>query len=196
MAPVQPRGFATVDALLDAALALSARGEKLTARALAEATGTSVGGVYHHFDSLDAVRAALFSRCLGRLLDELVEAVTATDTARDGIEALTRGYLGWTRAHPDDARYVHFAAAEGFPPPLPEQIAAMKRPRMEALARWVAPRVASGELVALPEPLFEMVLIGPLAETARRWLAGVVLDLDEAMALLPERLWAAVRGKA
>ncbi|MFG3604665.1 hypothetical protein [Micromonospora chersina] len=50
--------------------------------------------------------------------------------------------------------------------------------------------MAAGEFATLPEPLVEMLLIGPVAETARRWLAGVPgIDLGQAARVLPDRIW-------
>ncbi|MFG1928183.1 hypothetical protein [Cryptosporangium sp. NPDC048952] len=41
-----------------------------------------------------------------------------------------------------------------------------------------------------------MPIIGPVAETARRYLAGAPgFDLTEASGLLPDRIWLAVRSQ-
>lgn len=46
----------------------------------------------------------------------------------------------------------------------------------------------------MPEALLEMLIIGPVAEVARRWLAGAPgSDIEEASRLLPERIWRSVR---
>jgi hypothetical protein len=61
---------------------------------------------------------------------------------------------------------------------------------MAAVAGWLRPRMAAGEIATLPEPLIEMLLIGPVAETARRWLAGVPgIDLRQVARVLPDRIW-------
>jgi hypothetical protein len=40
-----------------------------------------------------------------------------------------------------------------------------------------------------------MLVIGPVAETARRWLAGAPgIDLTTAAAVLPERIWRSIRA--
>ena len=45
----------------------------------------------------------------------------------------------------------------------------------------------------LPDPLIEMLLIGPVAELSRRWLAGATdLDLGKAARVLPDRIWASL----
>jgi hypothetical protein len=54
--------------------------------------------------------------------------------------------------------------------------------------------VDAGIIVDLPSPLTEMLVIGPVAEVARRWFAGAPgLDLDQAADPLPERVWRSFR---
>jgi hypothetical protein len=48
-------------------------------------------------------------------------------------------------------------------------------------------------VVDLPDPLTEMLLIGPVAELSRRWLNGAAIDLTKAAKLLPPRIWSALR---
>jgi hypothetical protein len=69
-------------------------------------------------------------------------------------------------------------------------IAAEKQPRMARLLTWLHPHLESGAVAALPLPLIEMLLIGPAAETARRWLSGAPsIDLAQAETELPPRIW-------
>src|SRR3712207_7429013 len=49
---------------------------------------------------------------------------------------------------------------------------------------------------SIPEPLVEVLLIGPVAETARRWLSGMPgLDIADAIEVLPERIWQSLRAR-
>lgn len=61
---------------------------------------------------------------------------------------------------------------------------------MAALAGWLRPRTGAGEIGTLPEPLIEMLPIGPVAGTTRRWLADVAgADLGKAARVLPDLIW-------
>jgi len=182
--------------LLDAALAVHARSGPagFTVHAVIAESGISLGSLYHHFKSFDGLAAALYARCMGELLDALVRDVERTTSARAGIVALTRAYLEFTGDRPEVARFVHASSYATFLPAHAAAITEAKAPRLARLFAWARPHVAAGKLVALPEPLFEMMLIGPVAETARRWLAGAPgIDLALAAELLPERVWQSVR---
>lgn len=183
------RGQETIDAALDAALACATAEERLTVAGISARSKVSVGSLYHHFGSLDGLRRALFSRCMHSLLDTLIDAVEPETTVEDVTRALCTAYLGWTRDHAEEARFLHFSLQDG----LGAEVVAAKAPRMARLYA-VLGRFAD-ELAPLSPPLFELLLIGPLAELARRWLLGAPgFSLEEATLHLPPQLAAAVRA--
>ncbi|WP_328808619.1 TetR/AcrR family transcriptional regulator [Nonomuraea montanisoli] len=193
----QARGRETVEQLVEAAMAVYAEGgpERFTLTAVVEAGGVSVGSLYHHFGSFDVLAAEVWSRCMADLLDHLGAALRATRTARTGIRALVVGYLRWAAEHRAQAHFLLVSPYAGHVLPHAERMRAGKAERMEAMAAWFAPHVAAGRIQDLPPALIEMLVIGPVAETVRRWLAGVPgIDLDEAARLLPDRVWQSVRG--
>jgi AcrR family transcriptional regulator len=192
MSPKQQRGTETVDRLLSTALDVFAESgqDGFTVSAVTTASGVSLGSLYHHFGSFDGLAAALYSKCMAQLFDALIAALQRTRTARTGIRALVVTYLRFTEEHPAAARFIHASAYAGYLAAHASQINAAKAPRLEAVAGWLRPHVASGELAHLPEPLIEILLIGPVAETARRWLSGVPgVDIGQAVRVLPDRIW-------
>jgi AcrR family transcriptional regulator len=192
MSPKQQRGTETVDRLLSTALDVFAESgqDGFTVNAVTAASGVSLGSLYHHFGSFDGLAAALYSKCMAELFDALIAALQRTRTARTGIRALVVTYLRFTEEHPAAARFIHASAYAGYLSAHASQINAAKAPRLEAVAGWLRPHVASGELAGLPEPLIEILLIGPVAETARRWLSGVPgVDIGQAVRVLPDRIW-------
>ena len=50
--------------------------------------------------------------------------------------------------------------------------------------------------MTLPPQYYELVVIGPVAETARRWLAGADIDLDQARTVLTSTVWRALAQEA
>ncbi|MFG3697351.1 TetR/AcrR family transcriptional regulator [Micromonospora sp. NPDC047620] len=192
MSPKQQRGEATAERLLTSALDVfdSAGQPGFTVNAVTAASGVSLGSLYHHFGSFDGLAAALYSRCMAALFDELITALRRARTARTGVRAIVAAYLRFTEDNPAAARFIHASAYAGYLAGHAEQVTAAKAPRMAAVAGWLRPRMAAGEIATLPEPLIEMLLIGPVAETARRWLAGVPgIDLGQAARVLPDRIW-------
>lgn len=192
MSPRQARGAATVDRLLAAALEVF-RGQGqdgFTVSAVTAASGVSLGSLYHHFGSFDGLAAALYSRCMAELLDEIGAALDRTRTARTGVRAIVLAYLRFTEQQPASARFIHVSAHAGYLAAHAERIAAAKKPRFDRIAGWLRAHVASGEIISVSEPLLEILLIGPVAETSRRWLSGAPgVDLAEAAKELPDRIW-------
>jgi AcrR family transcriptional regulator len=183
--------------LLDAALAVFVKHRKsgYTVHAVVAESGISLGSLYHHFGSMDGLSAALYSRCMASLLDFIAASVEKVQSPRAAISAIVCAYLEFTARERSSAMFVHAAPSERFLPAHAAAIAADKAPRLERIALALRPHVRSGAIVALPEPLLEMLIIGPVAEIARRWLAGAPgIDLEEATRLVPERIWRSVRA--
>ncbi len=192
MSPKQQRSEQTIDRLLTAALKVYASHgpDGFTLTAVIAESGVSNGSVYHHFGDFDGLAAALYSRCMTELLDTLIAALDGAPAARDGIGALVVAYLRFTEEHRAAAHFIHASAYASFLPAHAAAIAAAKAPQIDAILAWLGPHVRAGHVVDLPAPLTEMLVIGPVAETARRWLAGTPgIDITEASRLLPERIW-------
>ncbi|MFC0104948.1 TetR/AcrR family transcriptional regulator [Kibdelosporangium aridum] len=197
MSPKQLRGEATVSRLLTAALDVfdSSGHDGFTVHAVTAASGVSLGSLYHHFGNFDGLAAALYSRCMDELLDSLIAALDNVRAARTGIQAIVVAYLEFTRDNPAAARFIHASAYAGYLAAHADRVTAAKAPKLKVIAEWLRPHVAAGRLVAIAEPLVEILLIGPVAETARRWLSGMPgLDIEQAIKVLPERIWHSLRA--
>ncbi|MEG3628910.1 TetR/AcrR family transcriptional regulator [Streptomyces poriticola] len=195
MSPKQHRGEVTADLLLDTALRLyTESGEQgVTVSAVTKASGVSLGSLYHHFGSLDGLLTALTERWTHRLLGQLVTAVTATDTGPDGIRAVVEAYVGFVREHPGAALLIHSPYADERMMARAPELREAHAPSVSAFALWAQPRIESGELAPLPLPLVETLVLGPVVGLARRWLAGIQdIDLDEAVRILPDRIWRSI----
>ena len=182
--------------LLDAALAVFEKHgfPGYTVHAVVAESGISLGSLYHHFGSMDGLSAALYSRCMAALLDAVGTSLEGVTTPRAAITAIVRSYLAFTSSERTAAMFIHASPSQRFLPIHATSVIAEKAPRLERIAAALRGHVRSGAIVALPEPLLEILIIGPVAETARRWVAGAPgIDLDEAARVLPERIWRAVR---
>ncbi|MEV0320764.1 TetR/AcrR family transcriptional regulator [Streptomyces sp. NPDC050658] len=195
MSPKQQRGAETADRLLDAALQVYAEaGEQgVTVSALTKASGVSLGSLYHHFGSVDGLMNALLVRWLGRLLGELVAPVQRSRTAKTGIRALVRTYLTFIQENPDAARLVHSYYADRLIMDQAKQLRDAQEARLSPLGVWAQQHMESGEIVRLSVPMVEALVMGPVIATARRWLSGIDdSDLEEAVRVLPERIWRSI----
>ncbi|MFJ7628879.1 TetR/AcrR family transcriptional regulator [Streptomyces sp. NPDC097595] len=194
MSPKQQRGEATAAQVLDTALELyAAQGEAgLTLNAITSASGVSAGSIYHHFGSLQGVVLALAQSWLGRLLGEVVGALQQVTDARGGVRALTETYLRFIQEHPDAARLMHSVTADREAITNARQLRGAQEARIAPLAAWLHGHQESGELVALPIPVLESLILGPVTSIARRWLAVGDIDIEEAIRTVPYHIWRSV----
>jgi AcrR family transcriptional regulator len=196
------RGEETRERALDAALRTYARvvesgaDKELTfsVHAIAAESGVSLGSLYHHFGSMDGLAAAVYARCMGELLDAVVSALQGARSPRRGTHAIVRAYLAFAARRPIAARFIHASAYASFLPAQAELIRYTKAPRLAVVRAFYLDHMRARRVVQLPEQLLEMLIIGPVAEVTRRWLAGAPdVNLDEAARLLPERVWRSIR---
>ena len=192
------RGEVTSARLLDAALAVHAEHghDGMTVQAVLDRSGVSLGSLYHHFGSAAGLAAGLYVRCLGELLDAVLAALRPAPTAEAGVRAVVLSYLRFSREHPEATTYVHASSYASFRPEANPEIGAALAQRAEELYAWFAPHVAAGRVVDVPLPVLEVLVVGPVAELVRRWLAGAPLDPVAAEETLPDLVWRAVRGPA
>jgi AcrR family transcriptional regulator len=180
---------------LKAALKLFSQHE-LSIERLSEESGVSIGSIYHHFGNLNGVSAALYQNAMADLLQTIIRAVQTETTARGKVLAQSRVYMEWTREKKAAARFIHASAYAPYMQQYDDDIRRAKEPILHELMALFEPHIRAGDMVALPLPLYEILLIGPLAELARRWLSGGSgLDLDHAAEHLPERIWRSVEPK-
>jgi AcrR family transcriptional regulator len=188
----QQRGQETSDKVLKAALKLFSQHE-LSIERLSEQSAVSVGSIYHHFGNLNGVSAALYQKSMADLLETIIAAVERETNARDKVLAQSQAYMEWTREKKAAARFIHASAYAPYMQQYEAEIRKAKEPILRKLMGLFAEHIRAGEMIPLPLPLYEILLIGPLAELARRWLSGGSgLDLDQAAEHLPERIWRSV----
>ncbi|MEU9067913.1 TetR/AcrR family transcriptional regulator [Streptomyces sp. NPDC048109] len=194
MSPKQHRGEVTSDLLLDAALRVYAEaGEQgLTVSAVTRASGVSLGSLYHHFGSIDGLVNALLTRWLGRLLDELADAVRHSPDARTGVRSLVHAYLAFVQEHPDVSRLLHSSRADQVGMSRGKELRDVQEARMPPLSSWALRYVERGELAALQPALLESLLLGPVVGVSRRWLTVGDIDLNDAARILPDRIWRSI----
>jgi AcrR family transcriptional regulator len=192
----QQRGLDTMARVLDAALDCFARTGVYATRIedLAEKAQVSVGSLYHHFGGRERVAFLLYRRCMESLMGAISAAVLRKRTARDGVRALVRSYLEWVADNREAARYIYAAASQA------ELLDSWKADMVEwkgdlvsPFVRWFQAHIDAGSIVDLPPALMEVVVVGPAAEFARRWLSGVPgLEMDAAVKALPDAVWRSV----
>ena len=104
-APVQERGRARVEAILDAAESVIAQVglEAATTNAIAERAGASVGSLYHFFPNKQAIVDALLARYMTRTLDVMRDSRRLAEPwvpLAELFEGMIRGFLALDETQP------------------------------------------------------------------------------------------------
>lgn len=192
--PRGARASQTVERVLDAALSAFAEGglAALSVQEIRERSGVSVGSLYHHFDRREGIVLALYERWLLALLDHVRDGALRARSARGLVRAMVERYLDWVEAHPEPARFVLCAAPAELDARATQTLQAGKLERLAPLVQRARRHAEAGELVELTPRYYEMMVIGPVAETARRWLGGEPFELAEARTVLADAVWRAL----
>lgn len=158
--------------------------------------GASVGSIYHHFGSKEAIAAALYLEGLREYQWEFVECLRRHRTAEAGIKAAVAYHLAWIRSHQAWARYLLHTREAAFLADAEDDIRKLNRAFAADVTAWGAPHVEAGVLARLPSPVFFAILLGPAQSYARQWLAGRTdLSPERARHALATAAWNALRAR-
>lgn len=191
----QVRSEDTVDRVLRAAAVVFAkhgiRGGSI--HTIARRSRVSIGSIYHHFGDRDGVARALFSRQLEGLLSHVGPAFVGAGNARQALDALVDAYLDWVQQNMQAARFLFFAGPAELQANEAAPLDAAKAAYMAPMIARVQAFVRAGVLRDMPLPVFEVIVVAPVAELARRYVAGANALLAPACVnALKEALWRSV----
>lgn len=160
---------------------------------IARRSRVSIGSIYHHFGDRDGVARALFALQLDSLLAHVAPAFAGATTARQALDAFVDAYLEWVKQNPQAARFVFFAGPAELPAQERGPLDEGKAARMAPMVARVQSFVQAGVLRDMPLPVFEVVVVAPVAELARRYVSGHEGLLEPAyVQALKEALWRSV----
>jgi len=160
------------------------------------ASGVSIGSIYHHFGSKEAIAVALHREYLRRWWALSDAVIRPGRSARLVVKDLVEAYLRWVEKEPGLIRFMFF---------LPEslQIRAVAREELrgefttgqQEIWTWLEAQAERGAIRHLPMDLYHAVIFGPMLEHVGRWLRGVAdTSLSEAGPLLGETIWRSLRS--
>jgi hypothetical protein len=125
-----------------------------------------------------------------------LEALLRTRTARTWIAVQVGAYIDWVVEHPDFARFLfamrHAPAVEVEDAAIGE----LNRDVHARAAKWIADRVAAGELPDIEPSMRWALVLGPWRHWAGLWLRGATTATPEqAKRLISTAVYAAVRAR-
>jgi AcrR family transcriptional regulator len=161
---------------------------------LRQASGASVGSIYHHFGGKAGVAAALYAEALRDYQQGVLDLIREQPSARQGVEGIVRHHLAWIAGHPTEARFLFGMRSAEVLLASRKELRAMNRTFFREVFGWLAAQGEAGRIRKVRRNLYFPLVIGPSQELARQWLDGFVKEpLEEAAPVLAEAAWNALR---
>ena len=183
--------------ILDAALAcfLERGFAATTTEQIRERSGASIGSIYHHFGGKEGLAGALHVEGLRDYQAGFLRELRRHRQAQAGIQAIVRYHLEWVQHHAAWARYLfHLREAEAIRA-VENDVREINRQFAVEVARWVAPHMRNGAIIALPADVIGALWVGPAQQFARHWLGGhATTPLPKAARLLAAAAWRSLRA--
>ena len=160
--------------LLAAGLAVFDRDgfEGATVAAIRTRARTSNGSFFHFFGSKKELAGTLFLEVLQRYHAAVLAAIEPPCGARQGIDGLIRAHLDWVVNNRREARFLFEISRSEWTEAVRDAQRAQNSRLAEAVERWRAPLIVSGELLPMTPTLFFSQIIGPAQIFCRAWLSG------------------------
>lgn len=160
--------------IIEAALACFSRHgvEATTIDMIREASGASVGSLYHRFGNKEGIAAEVYMQGLRDFRDSLEARLAGAGNLKDAVHAVINANIDWIVANPDWARFVfnhRMVLAQA------DREQAFVEETAAATQKWWADVLAlpgAEELAARKSPVYASVLSGPVHDYARHWLEG------------------------
>lgn len=163
-----------------------------TIEMIRQASGASVGSLYHHFGNKEAIAAAVFIEGMRDFAGQVMSALATAQGAEGGIKALVRANVEWISSHPEWARYCFHHRAQVRDGRAGERFSSDTQHFQQRVREWFSPYAE--QLRDLPPEVFAALIVGPTHEYARHWLAGRTLQpLEQQLAFFADAAWRAVK---
>lgn len=183
-------------AILDAALAcfLETGVEATTIEDIRKRSGASIGSIYHHFGSKDAIAALLYVSALEDHKQLLRARLARAKTAEQMVKAIVRAYVDWVSGNPALSRFVLYNRSAVVSGSASSALRQHNRSELAPLLEQLSRFVAAGEVRMLPKECYLSILTGPAHDYARQWLGGRAhKPLAELRDVFAETAWRALR---
>lgn len=160
--------------IIEAALACFSRHgvEATTIDMIREASGASVGSLYHRFGNKEGIAAEVYMQGLRDFRENLEGRLAGVRNLKEAVRAVIDANIDWIVENPDWARFVfnhRMVLVQA------DREKAFMEETAAATQKWWADVLtlpgAEG-LAARKSPVYASVLSGPVHDYARHWLEG------------------------
>lgn len=185
-------------AILDAALrCFDERGlVATTMEDIRVAADVSVGSLYHHFGSKEAIAAALYVSLIEAYQTAAEDAVPLDAEPDTWIRAAIGHHIGWSISNPAATRFLLAHREPEVRRLSRREVQELNRRLEPRVRRWLQDQVARGTIRDLPLEIFLSIVVGPAHAFVRTWAAGAATEPSRAIELLSEAASRAVKTQA
>jgi len=183
--------------ILDAALRcfLKHGVEATTIEQIRQASGASLGSIYHHFGSKEAIALAVYAGAVQEYQGHVLARLRAANSAQAGVRAMVAAHLEWTEANANLSLYLTRVEMADGSRPTAGRIAELLQTFFQAVYDWFQPFIETGEMKRVAPALYVPLVLGPTSSFARHWLAHrLALDMSEVAETLAESAWNSLRN--
>ena len=166
-----------------------------TIEMIRDASGASIGSLYHHFGNKEQIAGALY---LQGMIDHnlyINAALQEALSSEEGVKNVVVTYGRWVTENADWARFLFHSRSEVLNEEGRIQLGKNNREQFQRLMEWFLPRIEKGEIKSVPQELYFPLIVGPSHEYARNWLSGrAKKPLVDVAPWLAQGAWDAIRG--
>lgn len=169
-AKVTDRRLAILGAALDCFLRHGV--ETTTIDMIREASSASTGSIYHHFGSKEGVAVELYLEGLRSFRAFQMAAFEGVTSLESGVRAVVYANVDWIGEQPDWARFLFNHRGVLAHAPDASGVRSELGTSQSAFAEWMAASLPPHQRLRWPLEAYLALVVGPVHEYARHWLAG------------------------
>ncbi|WP_313055322.1 TetR/AcrR family transcriptional regulator [Pseudomonas lopnurensis] len=167
-----------------------------TIEMIRDRSGASIGSLYHHFGNRERIIGALYLEGIGEYAALLETGLLDSLEAEACVKLFVTCYVDWVVVHPDWARFILHNRGRVEAGEMGERLREFNREHGGRIATILRRHREAGAFKAIPGECFVSVVIGPVQDMARNWLAGrSKAPLADYRELLAEIAWDSVRRR-
>lgn len=169
--------------------------EGTTIEMIRDRSGASIGSLYHHFGNRERIVGALYLEGVAEYAVLLEAGLLDSLAAEACVKLFVTCYVDWVVANPDWARFILHNRGRVEAGEMGERLREFNQQHGTRIAAILRRHREACAFKAIPGECFVSVVIGPVQDMARNWLAGrSKRPLTEYRELLAQIAWDSVRA--
>jgi AcrR family transcriptional regulator len=158
------------------------------------AAKVSVGSLYHHFPSKEAIAAALYVSLIGEYQASVQRVVAAAKSPKARIRSAIRHHIEWSTADPVRTRFLLSHREPDVQKLSDPEIASLNRSLERSVQEWLDHEAGRGSIRKMSADIYVSLVIGSAQSFVRRWITGsTTTPPQRAIDALSEAAWRAIR---